>query len=117
MASCTAPNNYLLPAGGSYFLGRGICAGIGTSFKITPQASSPMNKGPPAFATWRSVNRRLSLTLVRTQHPPPENSQLLLGKVSRSRHRPTSQQNGLQNGRVGSRVASPAVLLPQKYPG
>ncbi len=29
VASCTAPNNYLLPAGGSYFLGRGIYAGSG----------------------------------------------------------------------------------------
>ena len=35
--------------------------GIGTSFKITPQVSSPASKGPPIFGAEWSVNRRLSL--------------------------------------------------------
>jgi hypothetical protein len=57
---------------------RGIYGGIGTSFKITPEASTPVNKGPPAFGAERSVKPSAQPTLVRTQHPPPENSQLLL---------------------------------------
>ncbi len=40
------------------------------------------HKGPPAFATWRSVKPSAQPTLVRTQHPPPKNPQLLLGILS-----------------------------------
>ncbi len=83
MASCTAPNNYLLSAGGSYSLGRGLCAGSGMSYKITRVDSSPANKGPPLFGTRRSVKRRLSLRWFEPEHPSQGNSQLLLGKVSR----------------------------------
>jgi hypothetical protein len=52
--------------------------GIGMSFTITPEACSPMNKGPPAFSAERSVKPSAQPTLVRTQHPPPEFSHTYL---------------------------------------
>jgi hypothetical protein len=40
--------------------------GIRTSYKITPEASSPVITGSLAFATWRSVKPSAQPTLVRT---------------------------------------------------
>jgi hypothetical protein len=74
--------------------------GIGTRYKITPEASSPMNKGPPPFAIRRSVKPSAQPTLVRTQHPPLENSQLLLEKFSHSPIGTEPQESGPQT--VGS---------------
>jgi hypothetical protein len=66
------------PAGGSYVLASRDIRGIGMSFKITPEASSSMNKGPPALRRRRSVKPSAQPTLVRTQHPPPEFSHIYL---------------------------------------
>ena len=60
MASRTAPTTYLLPAGGSYFAKLRDTRGIRTSYKITREASSQANKGPPRLETRRSVTRGLS---------------------------------------------------------
>jgi hypothetical protein len=57
-------------AAGSYIPKSRDMRGIGMSFKITPEASSPVNKGPPAFGAERSVKPSAQPTLVRTQHPP-----------------------------------------------
>ncbi len=67
----------------------------------------PSKQRASAVWTRRSVKPSAQPTLVRTQHPPPENHQLLLGKLSRSPLQPISKQNGPQNRRVGAWVARP----------
>ena len=53
-------------AGGSCVLESRDMRGIGTDLKITSEACSPMNRGPPLFAAWRSVKPSTQPTLVRT---------------------------------------------------
>jgi hypothetical protein len=45
------PNGYRPPACSGYVPKSRDVRGIDRSVKITPEASSPMNKGPPRFAT------------------------------------------------------------------
>ena len=52
------------------------------SYKITREASSPANKGPPRLETDGLEYFRAEPKLVRAQDPPPDFSQLLLGKLS-----------------------------------
>jgi hypothetical protein len=79
------------PAGGGYVPASRDIRGIGVDLKIMPEASSPVNKGPPAFGTGRSVKPSAQPTLVRTQHPPREFFQLLVRKLSRTPNGPNSK--------------------------
>jgi hypothetical protein len=89
--------------------------GMRRSFKLTSVASSPMNKGSPAFGAERSVKPSAQATLAGTQHPIPQFSQLLLGKLLRSLHEPSRNGNGPHYRRFGLRTAQHVGSLSETF--
>ena len=106
VASCTAPNtyllpdNYLLPAGGSYYLSRGIYAGSERVTRSRQRCLAQRIKGPPRFGTRRSVKPSAQPTLVRTQHPPLEKEQLHKEKLDRYGRAKHPKGDGLPDRRL-----------------
>jgi hypothetical protein len=111
------PHGRLAAGSGTYLArkSRDIRGSEATS-KIAPEASSPANKGPPRFGTRRSVKPSAQPTLVRTQHPPPEISQLLIGKLSPP---PMGREQQTERSTEPSArlPASTARIICRKYPG
>jgi hypothetical protein len=90
--------------------------GIGMSFTITPEACSPMNKGPPAFSAERSVKPSAQPTLVRTQHPPPSLSPYISANSASQDCRFLGKGGGPPNRRLSSVRTSDSEVC-RKYHG